>query len=398
MKPFKALMFLSRFGQQWVRHKIASLHHAVQHLIPKTVSALELNGLCSRYFKITACNDIQGWNAREVTMIVDGLRRMIGHAVVAAACALIGYWAPNAALAQNWPTRNITVVVPLAAGSATDVVTRIVMDQLGKQLGRTIIVENRPGAGGTIGANMVAKSAPDGYTVLAYGALAIANALYSKIPYDTLRDFIPLIALGQQPLVVVTAPAKGYKTLGDLIAAAKAKPGALNYTSAGIGSASHFAAERLLASSGIAVQHIAFKGASEAATDIIAGRADFTIQPITTTIALIGDGQLVPLAVSAGQRATMLPVVPTTVEAGLPADSVYLFWSGLFLPANTPRDVVDTLYRETAAALQTPAVQAQLAKLGVEPMKMTLEQFAKFFRDDVEANLALVKAANIPRQ
>jgi tripartite-type tricarboxylate transporter receptor subunit TctC len=331
-------------------------------------------------------------------MIVDGLRRMIGHAVVAAACALIGYWAPNAALAQNWPTRNITVVVPLAAGSATDVVTRIVMDQLGKQLGRTIIVENRPGAGGTIGANMVAKSAPDGYTVLAYGALAIANALYSKIPYDTLRDFIPLIALGQQPLVVVTAPAKGYKTLGDLIAAAKAKPGALNYTSAGIGSASHFAAERLLASSGIAVQHIAFKGASEAATDIIAGRADFTIQPITTTIALIGDGQLVPLAVSAGQRATMLPVVPTTVEAGLPADSVYLFWSGLFLPANTPRDVVDTLYRETAAALQTPAVQAQLAKLGVEPMKMTLEQFAKFFRDDVEANLALVKAANIPRQ
>jgi tripartite-type tricarboxylate transporter receptor subunit TctC len=331
-------------------------------------------------------------------MIVDGLRRMIGHAVAAAAATLIGFSAPSTAFAQNWPTRNITVVVPLGAGSATDVVTRIVMDQIGKQLGRTIIVENRAGAGGTIGANMVAKSAPDGYTILAYGALAIANALYSKIPYDTLRDFIPLIALGQQPLVVVTAPAKGYKTLGDLIAAAKAKPGALNYTSAGIGSASHFAAERLLASSGIAVQHIAFKGAAEASTDIIAGRADFTIQPITTTIALIGDGQLVPLAVSAGQRATMLPAVPTTVEAGLRADSVYLFWSGLFVPANTPRDVVDTLYRETAAALQTPAVQAQLAKLGVEPMNMTLEQFAKFFRDDVEANLALVKAANIPRQ
>jgi tripartite-type tricarboxylate transporter receptor subunit TctC len=331
-------------------------------------------------------------------MIIDGFTRMIGHAVIATVCMLVGLAGPTAALAQSWPARNITVIVPLGAGSASDVVTRIVMDQLGKQLGRTIIVENRPGAGGTIGANMVAKAAPDGYTILAYGALPIANALYSKIPYDTLRDFVPLIALGQQPLVVVTSPSKGYKTLGDLIAAAKAKPGALNYTSAGIGSASHFAAERLLASSGIAVQHIAYKGASEAATDIVAGRADFTIQPITTTIALIGDGELVALAVSAGKRATMMPQVPTTVEAGLPADSVYPFWSGLFLPANTPRDIVDTLYRETAAALQTPAVQAQLAKLGVEPMRMTLEQFAAFFRQDVEANLALVKAANIPRQ
>jgi tripartite-type tricarboxylate transporter receptor subunit TctC len=331
-------------------------------------------------------------------MMIDRFMRTIGQAVIATVCVLTGLAAPTAALAQNWPTRNITVIVPLGAGSASDVVTRIVMDQLGKQLGRTIIIENRPGAGGTIGANMVAKAAPDGYTILAYGALPIANALYSKIPYDTLRDFVPLIALGQQPLVVVTSPSKGYKTLGDLIATAKAKPGALNYTSAGIGSASHFAAERLLASSGIAVQHIAYKGASEAATDIVAGRADFTIQPITTTIALIGDGELVALAVSAGKRATMMPQVPTTVEAGLPADSVYPFWSGLFLPANTPRDIVDTLYRETAAAVQMPTVQAQLAKLGVEPMSMTLEQFAKFFREDVEANLALVKAANIPRQ
>jgi tripartite-type tricarboxylate transporter receptor subunit TctC len=331
-------------------------------------------------------------------MICDGFMRMVGHAVIATACMLAGFAAPTAALAQTWPTRNITVVVPLGAGSATDVVTRIVMDQLGKQLGRTVIVENRPGAGGTIGANMVAKAAPDGYTILAYGALAIANALYSKIPYDTLRDFVPLIALGQQPLVVVTSPSKGYKTLGDLVAVAKAKPGVLNYTSAGIGSASHFAAERLLASSGIAVQHIAYKGASEAATDVVAGRADFTIQPITTTISLIGGGELVALAVSAGKRATMMPQVPTTVEAGLPTDSVYLFWSGLFLPANTPHDIVEMLYRETSAALQTPNVQAQLAKLGVEPMRMTLEQFAKFFREDVEANLALVKAANIPRQ
>jgi len=331
-------------------------------------------------------------------MTIEEFTRMIAHAVIAAAWMVIGLAAPTAAFCQDWPTRNITVIVPLGAGSATDVMTRVIMDQVGKQLGRTIIIENRPGAGGTIGANMVAKSPPDGYTVLAYGALPIANALYTKIPYDTLRDFVPLIPLGQQPLVVVTSSSSGYRTLGDLIAAAKAKPGALNYTSAGIGSASHFGAERLLASAGISVQHIAFKGAAEAVTDIVAGRADFSIQPFTTTLALINDGKLVALAVSAAKRTAIKPEVPTTMEAGLPADSFYPFWSGLFLPANTPPDIVEKLHQETAAALRTPTVQAQLDKLGVEPMNMGLEQFAKFFRDDVEANLALVKAAHIPRQ
>jgi tripartite-type tricarboxylate transporter receptor subunit TctC len=310
--------------------------------------------------------------------------------------ALIGLAGP--ASAQDWPSRNITVIVPLGAGSATDVMTRVVMDQVGKQLGRTIIVENRPGAGGTIGANVVAKSAPDGYTALAYGALSIANALYSKIPYDTLHDFAPVIGLGQQPLAVVTSATSGYKTLGDLIAAAKARPGALNYTSAGIGSASHFGAERLLASAGISVQHIAFKGAAEAITDVVAGRADFSIQPFIVSLSLVNDGKLVPLAVSAAKRTALAPNVPTTMEAGLPADSFYPFWSGLFLPAATPHDIVARFHAETAAALRAPNVRAQLDKLGVESLDMNLEQFGKFFRDDVEANLALVKAAHIPRQ
>ena len=321
--------------------------------------------------------------------------RATAHALFVVA-TLIGLAVPAAA--QDWPAKNITVIVPLGAGSATDVMARVVMDQVGKQLGRTIVVENRPGAGGTIGANLVAKSAPDGYTVLAYGALSIANALYSKIPYDTLRDFVPVIGLGQQPLAVVTSPASGYKTLGDLVAAAKAKPGALNYTSAGIGSASHFGAERLLASAGISVQHIAFKGAPEAITDIVAGRTDFSIQPFTVSLALINDGKLVALAVSAAKRAAIKPDVPTTVEAGLPADSFYPFWSGLFLPAATPREIVGKLHTEVAAALRAPNVRAQLDKLAVEPLDMNLDQFGKFFRDDVEANLALVNAAHIPRQ
>ena len=300
--------------------------------------------------------------------------------------------------AQEWPTRTITVVVPLGAGSATDIVSRVVMEQLGRQIGQTIVVENRPGAGGTIGAGSVAKSVPDGYTILAYGALSIAHALYSKLPYDTLNDFVPVISLGQQPLVVTTSPAKGYKTLADLVAAGKAKPGALNFSTAGVGSASHFGAERLRVSAGFEAQHIPFKGASDSITEIIAGRVDFSVQTIAPTLPLIRDGKLMALAVSASKRSLALPNIPTTIEAGLPADSVYPFYSGLYLPAKTPREIVDKLYRETAKALQAPAVQARFASLGVEPMAMNQDQFAQFVRDDVAANVALVRAAKIPRQ
>ena len=190
----------------------------------------------------------------EITMTAKVFRR----AVLAATLTII---AVIPASAQEWPTRNVTVVVPLGAGSSSDIMARVVAEQLGRQLGQTFVVENRPGAGGTIGANAVSKSAPDGYTILAYGALATANALYSKLPYET-TDFAPVAPFGLQPLVVVTAPSKGYKTLADLIAAAKANPGALNYSSAGVGSASHFAAERLRVSAGFNAQHVTYRGAA----------------------------------------------------------------------------------------------------------------------------------------
>ena len=319
---------------------------------------------------------------------------MLSAAVLIGGAAMLAH----SATAQEWPARNITVVVPLGAGSASDVIARVVMDQVAKQLGATIVVENRPGAGGTIGANMVAKSPPDGYTILAYGAMASANALYKKLPFDALNDFIPVIALGQQPLVVIAPPARGWKTLGDLVAAAKAKPDALNYSSAGVGSASHFGAERIRASAGFEAQHIPFKGAAEAVTEVVAGRIDFSVQLFATTISLLRDNQLVALAVSSDNRTSVMPQVPTTIEAGLPANSVYPFYSALYVPANTPRDIVAKLERETAAALRAPAVQAQFAQLGVEPMAMNQEQFTKFFRDDVAANLELVKIARIPTQ
>ncbi len=317
------------------------------------------------------------------------------------ALAALGLAACASASAQTnppWPARNVSVIVPLGAGSASDVIARVVMEHVGKQLGHTFIVENRPGAGGTIGANAVAKSPPDGYTILAYGAMASAHALYSKLPYDTLNDFVPVISLGQQPLVIVTSPAKGYKTLADLIAAGKAKPGALNYTTAGVGSASHFGAERLRASAGFEAQHIPFKGAGEAVTEVVAGRADFSVQLFTTTLPLLRDGKLVALAVSAPRRTSILPEVPSTIEAGLPPNSVYPFYSALYLPAKTPREIVEKLHRETAKALEAPEVRGRLVTLGVEPMAMSIEQFDAFFREDVAANTALVKAAHIPQQ
>ena len=288
--------------------------------------------------------------------------------------------AQPASVAQDWPNRTLTVIVPPGAGSASDIMARVVMDQVGRQLGQTVVVENRPGAGGTIGANAVAKAPPDGYTILAFGALGTAHALYARLPYDTFKDFVAVVPFGRQPLVVVASPAK-YKTLKDLVAAGKANPEGLNYSTAGVGSASHFGAERLRVAAGFKAQHIPFKGAAEAVTDVMAGRSDFSVQLFTTSLPQIHDKQLVALAVSAPTRSSVLPDVPTLVEAGLPADAVYPFYSGLFVPAGTPRAIVDRLHRETTLALQTPAVKGRLATLGVEAMPMTVEQFDKFFRD-----------------
>jgi tripartite-type tricarboxylate transporter receptor subunit TctC len=302
------------------------------------------------------------------------------------------------ASAQDWPSRNVTIVVPLAAGSASDIAARVVGDQLGRQLKATFVVENRPGAGGTTGAGMVAKSAPDGHTILAYGALSTANALYSKLSYDTLNDFVPVIALGQQAQAITTAPSKGYKTLGDLIAAGKAKPGALNYSSAGVGSASHFAAERLLVAAGFTAQHIPFKGSGESLREIVAGRVDFSVQSFATTVPLIQEGTLLALAVSAHTRSALVPNVPTTIEAGLPAESVYTFYTGIYLPAKTPRNIVEKLHSEIARALQSSEVQARFKTLGVEPLPMSVAEFGKFFRDEVSSTVALAKAAGIKQQ
>jgi len=302
------------------------------------------------------------------------------------------------ASAQTWPTRTITAVVPFAAGNAIDAVGRIVMDELSRQLGQPVIVENRAGAGGTVGAAAVARAAPDGYTLLLYSSsMSISHSIHVNLPYDTFNDFVPVVPFGLQPTVLVTAPSKGFKSLGELVAAAKAKPGAMSFASAGIGAASHMAAERLRVSAGFEALHVPFRGPTDALTAAMTGQVDFYFLPIAPALPLINDGKLTALAVSTAKRATALPDVPTTTEAGL-KDSAYDFWVGMFVPAKTPRELVARLHDETQKALDVPSVKDRYAKLGVEPMRMTQEEFAKYFRADVEDTARLVKAAKIPTQ
>ena len=259
--------------------------------------------------------------------------------------------AQGEALAQGWPERNIQAIVPFAAGAANDIVGRIVLEQVSKQVNKPIVVENRPGAGGTLGVSAVAKAQPDGYTILVHSSsFSSAYSLYKNLPYDTLNDFAAVVPLGKTPTVLVVPPSKGFKTAADLIAAAKAKPGAMNFASAGIGSVSHLAAERFRLSAGIDAQHVPFRGPNEAFTELMAGRIDFYFLPLAPALPLVKEGQLLALAVSTDTRALALPDVPTTTELGL-KDSSYLFWTGIFVPGKTPRDVIGKLYDESRKAL-----------------------------------------------
>jgi tripartite-type tricarboxylate transporter receptor subunit TctC len=300
-----------------------------------------------------------------------------------------------AAKAQAWPTQPLRVIIPYGAGSTTDIVPRIVFDQLGMQLGQPIIVENRAGAGGTIGSGLVARGPADGYSLLVNSsAHSISPALYPALAYDPARDFAAVIPLGISPNVLVVAPARGLRTAADLVAAARARPGALNFSSVGVGTATHVSAERFLRSAGIQAVHVPFRGGGEAMTEVIAGRVDFFFGPVGLVLPNIRDGRLAALAVNGESRAAGLPDVPTTAEAGI-RDAEYPIWFGLFLPRATPRAIVDALHDETAKALETPRVRDRLAALGVDPMPMTPAAFDAHVAGEIAMNRAVVAAAGI---
>jgi tripartite-type tricarboxylate transporter receptor subunit TctC len=299
------------------------------------------------------------------------------------------------AFAQAWPSKPIRVIIPFGAGSATDIIPRIVSDPLSSQLGQPIVVENRVGAGGTLATAAVAKADADGYTLLATSsAHTITPAVYANLPYDPVADLAAVIPFGSLPNVLIISPAKGFKTIQEMVAAAKAKPGSFNYASVGVGSGTHLSVERFRLSAGFEAVHVPFRGGPEALTEVLAGRVDFYFCPINTALPYIRDGRLLALVVNSGKRAAELPEVPTTLEAGY-RDADLPIWIGMFAPAKSPRDIINRLHAETAKALQVPATREKLAKTGVEPMLMSPADFDARVRKEIETNGAVARAAGI---
>jgi tripartite-type tricarboxylate transporter receptor subunit TctC len=316
------------------------------------------------------------------------------RAFLAAWSLMLAAPADTWAQAQTWPSRPVRISVPVTPGSAIDLVCRTVFDQVSRQVGQAFVIDNRGGGGGTLAPAAVAGADPDGYTLLSHSpSLTIFPATHDTLPYDTERDFTGVVALVNTPFLLVVSPAK-YKTARELVAAAKAKPGALNYASVGHGGAAHINAERFRLSAKIAVQEIPFRGVQEALTEVLAGRVDFFFTPALPAMPLIRDGKILPLAVSSNSRISSLPDLPTLAEAGFP-DSDFPFWIGVFAPSKTPKEIQDKLYQETRKALQVKTVQDKLVSLGGEPFEMTASQFDAFFRAQIKQNRELVKAAGI---
>jgi tripartite-type tricarboxylate transporter receptor subunit TctC len=302
------------------------------------------------------------------------------------------------ALAQSWPTKPVRVIVPFSPGSATDLVPRTVYDHVAAQLGQTIIIDNRPGGGTTVGTGVVAKAEPDGHTLLAHSnGLVTTPAIQANVPYDPVADFAAITPLSVVPMVLVISPEKKITTLKQLVDLAKAKPGTLNYAAAGIGTPPHLTMERFRIAAGFTGQLVPFRGAPEAVTEVLAGRVDVYFAPAPPVIEFIRQGKLKALAVSSAKRTVALPDVPTTLEAGFP-DSDFDFWVGMFAPKQTPRAVVARIQAETVKALENPAVVAKLANLGTEPMTMSPEDFDVRVAKEARIAVELARAAKIPLQ
>jgi tripartite-type tricarboxylate transporter receptor subunit TctC len=312
--------------------------------------------------------------------------------------ALALFIAPFAAAAQQWPAKQpIHLIITNTPGSALDVTARLVFDQVSRQIGQTVIAENRPGAANTIGIAMAAKAEPDGYNILVTtSGIAIAPYTHKTLPYDTTRDLRAVAPLGNLTNVMIT-PTGRFKSLRDLVAAAKVRPNALTYASLGPGSTGNLTAERLGLSAGFKALQVPFKGTAEGVADLAAGRVDFFFTPIVAALGLVREHKVEALAIGSSSRSALMPDLPTTVEAGYP-DSDYNFWIGVFVPAATPQPIVTRLHEEIRKALQAPDVKNRLAKFGAEPMDMTLAQFESYFKKELAINAALVKAANISPQ
>ena len=314
-----------------------------------------------------------------------------------AVIALCALWASFAG-AQAWPTKPVKIIVPFTAGSATDILARTFGQKLSEYWGQPVVIENHPGAGGTIGTGIVANAPRDGYTLLVHSAAYSVNpSLYPDLPFDTRKAFVEIVPLGGQPNVLVVAPSAGIKSVQELITQAKQKPGTINFASAGAGSGTHINAEKFKLATGIDVVHIPYKGTPEALTDTIAGRTTYYFSPISAAVPHVKEGKLLALGVSSAQRSSVLRDVPTIAESGVPGFD-YNLWVGLFGPAGMPADLVDRINKDVQRALASPEIKERFASLGAEAMPMTPAQFKKFIGDEIDASTKIVKAANIKAQ
>jgi len=308
--------------------------------------------------------------------------------------AAAAWLALGAALPARAQQRVIRIVVPFGTGAVQDTVARAFNNELGAALNAAVIVENRAGAGGTVGAAVVAKAAPDGTTLLVHSAGHVLNpALYPNLPYDTLKDFAGVTPLASLPNVLVTSPGR-FRDVRDLVEQAKAKPGTQNYGSAGNGSATHMNAEVFRFAAGIQAQHVPFKGTPEALTATVAKEIDWFFAPMVSAISLVQSGRLKALAVGTAKRSDVMADVPTTVEAGVPG-SEYLFWVGLFAPAKTPRPIVDRLHDEIAKIMASAETKQRLDKLGAEPFVLAPAAFDRFLADETQKAQQIVRSAGI---
>ncbi len=315
--------------------------------------------------------------------------RVVGVVVV----GVLGLGANAPARAQAYPSAPVKIIVPFTAGSATDILARTVGERLSASLGQPFIVENRPGAGGTIGSNLVAKAAADGLTLAVVSTGHVVNhVLYPGIPYDTLKDFAGVSPLATLPSVLIVPPSLGVKTEKELIDLAKSKPGELNYGTAGVGSAAHINQEKFNRATGIRVVHIPFKGTPEILNEAMGGRIQLAWVPLVSSVGPLRDGKLLALAVSTPARTTVLPGVPTIAEAGVPGGE-FNFWVAMLAPAKTPREIVNRLNAEIGKAEQQPEVRQRLSNLGAEPMPMSPEAFDAFIREQFDDLGKVMRAA-----
>ena len=314
-------------------------------------------------------------------------------AILTAFCCLL---ALSGSAQQIYPAKTVRIVVPFAPGGSTDIFARYIADKLGPVLGQPVVVENRSGAAGNIGAEAVARSAPDGYTQLmaTTGVMSINNALYANMTYDAAKDFEPVIFVASITNVLVVAPDLPATSVRELVALAKAKPGALSFGSSGAGSSTHLSSELFKSMAGIDILHIPYKGSSQALTDLIAGRISMIIDNMPGAIGFIKEGRVRALGVTGSKRSPALPDVPTIAEAGVPGYES-LSWSGLAVPAGTPKDIVVRLNREIAAILTQPDIRDKLAQAGAEPVGGPPQQFADHIRSEREKWSKLIRERGI---